>query len=135
MSDSEEDLDTYVTETKYSKETKLPVVQRTRLNGLLEAPPDGSPSEIAFGELGQPVKLVWHHQNYPHRDDEPALIFLNPENGVHVSEYFFTMGSHREKAAGPFRIVRNHETGEVVREIFEGDPDFVETASNPRLEP
>jgi hypothetical protein len=135
VSDTEQDFDTYVTETKYSKETKLPVVQRTRLNDLLEAPPNGEPSEIIFDDLGRPLRLMWHQQNYPHRENAPAWIELNPENGVHVFEYFYTMGRHRERAAGPYRIVRDNETGEVVREVFEGDPDFVKTAFDPRLEP
>lgn len=135
MSDAEEDFDTFVTETKYSKETKLPVIQRTRLNGLLEAPPNGEPSEIIFDDLGRPLRLMWHHQNYPHREDAPAWIELNPENGIHVSEYFFASGSRQEKTVGPYWIKRDSQTGAVVREVFKGDPDFLEGGSGPRLEP
>jgi hypothetical protein len=128
---AKEGEDVYVTETIYNRETGLPVFQRTTLNGKRESPPDGSPAEIGYDEHGRVERLEWYHQGERHRDKDvgPAVIIINPENGIHVVERFQHHGKSPspDPALGPDLIVRNRDTGEIVRQTHESEVDY----SNP----
>ena len=115
----DEGEDVYVTETIYNRETRLPVYQRMLLGGALQAPPDGSPSEIHFDELGRPAHFAWHDQDKHHRIDGPALLSINPDNDVHILEDFVINGKYRSPSDGPYRIVRDKDSGEITETFYD----------------
>ena len=114
----EEGQECYVTETIYDKETKLPVFQRTLLNGLKETPPDGSPSQIIFDAHGRPQKMSWHKQDKSHNEDGPAELTVNPDNGIHTVERYVIDGKPRHPSLGPHYIVRDRNTGVLRKQEF-----------------
>ena len=126
MNDDEPDLatDTYTTETKYNRETGLPLVKFVRLAGVLHAPPDGSPSYTLYDDHGRIKLMKWHNHDQLHRDGAGARINVDPETKVHTSESFFINGEPRERSQGPYRITRDRLSGEVTREQFDGDSYF-----------
>lgn len=134
MNDDKLELITYITETRYHPETKLPVFRLTKLNGLLQAPPDGEPSEIGYDELGRERYLKWHDKGKLHREGASAYITLNPVNGIHRSEFFMEYGEQIDRQKGPYWIIRNPNTGEVERQVLKGDPSFPEEENNSTLE-
>lgn len=115
----------------------MPVYQRTTLDGLRESPPDGSPSEVGYDEQGRPERLEWHHLDKRHRDRSvgPAVILLNPENGIHVVERFQHHGASpsSDPALGPDLIVRDRDTGEIIRQSHESEVDYSNPAT--RIKP
>jgi hypothetical protein len=115
---------TYVTETKYDPVTKHPLVSFTYLNGLLQATPDDEPSYVLYDEQGRPKLMEWHDQGEVHREGVGAVIEIDPDTNVHTFEDFYANGRPRERALGPCRIVRDRITGEITRELFEGDSLF-----------
>ena len=135
MSNDERETETYVTETKYNKKTGLPISRRTHLNGLLHAPPNDEPSEIIYDQLGRPKYIRWHAEDRPHRVNAPAKVDLNPENGQHWVECFFLEGEPLNPRLGPYRIVRHPETGEVIKQVRFGDPEFPEEEPDAPVEP
>jgi hypothetical protein len=119
--------DVYVTETTYNRETGLPVFRRTSLNGMRESPPDDSPSVVHYDSLGRPDRMEWYRQGQPHREAGPSVIYINPENGVHVIERFYHHGVARDRALGPSKITRDHDSGEIISLTDDSELDF----SNP----
>ena len=107
--------ETYITETKWNKETGLPLVQFVKLNGLKHSPPDGSPSYILFDDLGRPKIMKWHNHDKLHRDKAGAWISIDPETKVHTTEAFFHHGRQREQHLGPSCIYRDPSTGDVFK--------------------
>lgn len=130
-----EETDTYVTKTKYHRETGLPISQRTFLHDKLQTPPDDSPSEVLFDEFGRPQYLTWHEAGVTHREGKPAIVELNPESGEPWVEGFFTRGRPIHRSIGPYRIVRDWDSGEVVKQIRYGDPEFPEHETEGPVEP
>lgn len=122
MSDerSKVSTETFTTETKYNMETGLPLASFTRLNGLKQAPPDGSPSYTLYDELGRPKMMQWHDQGELHREDAGASIYIDPETSVHVGEHFFLHGRERPAHLGPFWICRDSTTGKVTETEYKG---------------
>lgn len=133
MNDDEQDLatQTFNTETKYNMETGLPLVKFVRLGGLLQSPPDGSPSYTLYDEQGRIKLMKWHDQDQLHREGAGATIHVDPETKVHTFEVFYTDGHPRKRDIGPFRILRDRASGEITREQFLGDPDFPNKAKPP----
>ena len=117
---NEEGESVYTTETVYDDETGLPRRQITTLNGLKHAPPDGSPSQVAFDREGRATEKIWHAFGEEHRLDGPAAIVLFPETGVHMTEDFMIKGHPRPSGQGPCRIRRN-ELGEVWQQEFSSE--------------
>ncbi len=116
---AKEGEDVYVTETVYNRETKLPVFMRVSLNGKSQTPPDGSPAEIQYDELGRPEIMRWLEQGVPHRLDGPSRLSINPENGIHIVETYSINGVPRDRHIGPSMIVRDRESGEITKQEFE----------------
>lgn len=108
-----EEEDVYVTETTFNRKTGLPVFRRTSLNGALESPPDDSPSLVHYDELGRPDRMEWHRAGQWHRDPGPSVVYINPDNGVHVVERFEHYGVARDLTYSPSRIVRDRDSGEI----------------------
>jgi len=123
----------YQTETVYDDVTGLPVRQLTTLNDVLQSPPDDTPAQVLFDEQGRIREMVWWDNGKEHRDIDkgPAKIKINPENGVHVVERFKRHGETTRSRAEPALVIRDPDTGEVVRNAFyvdgvEVSPQFIE---------
>ncbi len=114
---SEEGEDVYITVTVYERETGLPRRQITTLNGLKHAPPDGSPSHIAFDDEGRPLQKHWHAFDKEHREEGPSTIMLYSDTGIHMTERFMLEDKPRSADQGPYRIRRNRD-GEITKEEF-----------------
>ena len=131
----EEGQDEYVTNTIYDRETKLPVFQCTQLSGLLESPPDGSPSEIQFDENGKPQHIKWHSQGSLYRRGAPASIFRDNNTGFHLIERFVGHGEIPDHT----KILRDKLTGEITGQYLKGDKlpkvSGIEKRSPPSLKP
>jgi len=113
----EEGQDEYVTNTIYDRETKLPVFQCAHLNGVLESPPDGSPSEIQFDEQGQPEHMKWHHQGSLYRRGAPASIFRDNDTGIHLIERFMGHGEIPDHT----KVLRDKLTGKITGQYLKGE--------------
>lgn len=121
----------FATETQYNMDTGLPVVSFTKLNGILQATPDGKPSYVLFDEYGRPEMMQWHDLGEVHREEAPATIYIDPETEVHTLEAFYIRGNERPKDQGPCRIWRDADTGKVTREEFLGS-SHPQTRQKPR---
>ena len=132
MSFVEEGEDVYITETVYHKETGQPCRQITTLNGLRHAPPDGSPSLVAYDEQGRATHMRWHAFDKEHRTEGPSSIVLFPETGIHMTEAFEIEGEPRPPELGPY-IVRRDRTGQVRK--VEAKPDWDQLSKPQSLEP
>jgi len=117
---SKEGETVYQTETVYNDETGLPVRQMTRLNGILQSPPNDTPAQVLFDYKGRVIEKVWWDNNQEHRDilKGPAVIKINPENGVHIFEHFKKRGENSRSRTEPAFIARNPNTGEVSRTAY-----------------
>jgi len=124
----------YETRTVYERDTGLPRRQRTTLNGLKHAPPDGSPSEIAYDDKGRPLELTWHAFGEEHRADGPATIVLYPDTGRPMTEVYKVNGEPRPREQGPFRV-RIDRDGKVWEEEFADQHRSVTSQTKHRLEP
>jgi hypothetical protein len=133
--EAKEGQDVYVTETIYDRETGFALYQHTKLNGLRESPPDGSPSLVHFDEFGRVSQKCWHKQDKPHRLDAPSTIAINPENGVHIVELFEQDGHPRDPKFGPSMIKYNRETGEVEEYEYADGKTRKPTPKTSSLEP
>lgn len=114
---SEEGDDVYLTETVYDRATGLPRRQRTTLNGLRHAPPDGSPSEIRFDDLGRPYQLWWHEFDLEHNFSGPSSVLLHLGTKTHQAEVYCLEGRPRPKEFGPYMVRRDKE-GRIWSEEF-----------------
>lgn len=123
----------YVTEKIFNRETGLIAYQRTLLNGVLESAPDDAPSVVHYDKLGRPDRMEWHRLGQWHRDSGPSVIYINPENGVHVLESFHHNGVARARPFGPNRILRDHDTGEI--ESCTHESNFAFCGRSTRLKP
>lgn len=110
-----EDETVYRTETVYNDRTGLPIRQLTTLNGMLQSPPDDTPAQVLFDEHGRVREMVWWHRGKEHRDPSagPAVIKLNPKNGVHAVERYKMHGETSRSRNEPALIVRHPDTGEI----------------------
>lgn len=123
MRKNEEDEITFVTKTVFDAASGLPLRQETRLNGALQAPPDGSPSTVRYRD-GQPTQFEWHENNLEHRTVGPARLKVDALTGRRLLEVFKIKGQPRSPEHGPFRVWYN-EQGEVSREAFAKPGDFL----------
>ncbi|WP_299870542.1 hypothetical protein [uncultured Hoeflea sp.] len=121
MNENTEEFETYTIEVRYDRQTKLPVFQRARLGNMRQDLPDGTPSEIGYDELGRIKYMARRLADEPHCEDGPAIVHVDPETGVHVSELFFLQGNPYPAERGPKHITRHSQTGEIVDEFY-GDP-------------
>lgn len=116
----EEGEEVYTTETVYNSETGLPRRQTTRLNGMLHAPPDGSPSQVAWDDQARITHKYWHVLDLEHRIDNPSSIVFRPD-GTRKTECFMIHGKPRPADQGAY-IVRLDKSGTVWdREFDEGE--------------
>lgn len=102
----------------YDDESGALRIQQIRLDGLCQAPPDGSPSHEAWDELGRLYYRAWHDQDKDHRLDSFSSVAINPENGVHITEVYKIEGKPRPPESGPHIIRRDKETGEVTETLY-----------------
>ncbi len=107
----------YQTETVYNEQTGLPVRQLTKLDGLLQSPPDDTPAQVLFDDQGRIREMVWWDQGKEHRDvmKGPAKVKINPENGVHILECYRLENNLSRTRTEPALIQRDPESGEVIR--------------------
>lgn len=105
----------YTTETVYSDETGLPVRQLTWLGSVLQSPPDDTPAQVLFDDFGRVHEMVWWHKGEEHRDPKkgPAVIKLNPDNGIHILERYELAGKISRSSTEPALICRDRTTGKV----------------------
>ncbi|WP_157727739.1 hypothetical protein [Stappia sp. ES.058] len=115
----------YTIEVDYYPETDIPKEMNIRLlTGEFHSPPDGRPSSVEFDDQGRPTEMAWHHRNLLHRFSGPAMVRINPENGVHIAEFFRIVVDEEEDVARGQNelstIFRDEITGEVKQKMYGG---------------
>ena len=118
-------------------ETGLPRAMTIRLGGQygkIQSPPDGRPAHVLFDEQGRVKQMGWYHQNTYHRADGPALLKVNPDNGVVYYEEYRLHGKTHRSYSEPDWTERDPRTGEVQSEYYFVDDEPVEPRLPPRLD-
>ncbi|GAA6176733.1 hypothetical protein NBRC116593_26520 [Sulfitobacter pacificus] len=106
----------FVTETVFDDETGLPTRQLTTLNGVLQSPPNDTPARVVFDDLGRICEMAWYSAGQEHRDlsKGPAVVEINPDNGICISERFKIKGNTSRSRSEPALLIRNEETGDLI---------------------
>ena len=117
-----DDEDEYVTRTVFSRSSGLRRRQFVHFSGLLNSPPDGAPSQIAYDEDGNPIEMVWHRNDLEHRSDGPSTVLLCGQSGEVLLERFCISGQPRDPKLGPYRIAYG-KGGETIREEYATERD------------
>lgn len=105
-------------EVGHDSETGLLRWQTTRLNGKLHSAPDGRPAHIVYDDAGNPIEMAWFYKDRYHRVGAPALIKLNPDNGVHIYEEYRCFGEMHRSHSEPALISRDPINGDVKSTAF-----------------
>lgn len=99
----------------YDETTGVLRIRQVRLNGKLHSPPSGDPSHAAYDEHGRPLMFIWHEADVNHRTDGPATIhFETSEDRDIRREVYSVRGQRRPATLGPWRILRDNRTGEIL---------------------
>lgn len=123
----------FQTQTVYDDRTGLPVRQLTTLNGVLQSPPDGSPAQVLYDNLGRIREEVWWHAGKEHRDPQvgPAVLKYDPDTKIRYVERYMVKGHISRTPTEPALIVRDRTTGQIVEEAIFLHGLEQETSSGP----
>ena len=124
----------YTIEVGRDSETGLPRWQVIRLDDKLHSPPDGRPAQIVFDDHGRPTEMGWFHENLYHRTTGPALVKVNPSNGICVYEEHRVFGKSHRSWSEPALICRDADTGETIAAHYFVDDQEVDPRFPPRLD-
>lgn len=103
------------------EDTNLPRWMTIKFGNELHSPPDGRPSHVLFDVQGRPYQFSWHHFNTLHREDGPARLKINPDNGVHVREEFRNVFKSDWSPDDVSTIIRDKDTGNTLVEYYHVD--------------
>lgn len=115
-------------------ETNLPRWQNTWQNEKLHCAADGRPAQVIFDDLGRPEEMGWFSENRYHRVNGPALVKLNPENGICIYEEYRLFGKAHRSFSEPAIIQRDKDSGEIISEQYFVDDQEVSPKFSPQLD-
>ena len=84
----------------YDDETGMLRQRQIFRDGMLHAPPNGSPSYAVYDKEGNPSQFDWHDQGLEHREGKPSTIFFHKGYDKPKTEVFMTHGEPRLEAEG-----------------------------------
>lgn len=108
----------YSIEVTYDEVSGHPRSLNIYLDGENHSPPDGRPAFVGFEAKGRPNQMWWMHKGLLHRENGPARIYINPDNGVHISEEYRVFGHSPISRDIPSTIKRDPDTGKITEELF-----------------
>lgn len=118
-------------------ETGLPRAMTIRLGdkyGKLHSPPDGRPAFVSFDEHGRVEEMGWYENDSYHRIGAPALMKINPNNGVVFYEEYRNHGLIHRSYSEPAWTERDPKSGEIEGEYYFVNDEQVEPRLPPKLD-